>query len=394
LGDTYEDLFLDQGCGSMKKKLLLVEDESIIALSEKISLEKFDFDVIATSDITEKVLSVKLSKENENKYKSIINISPIPMALNDNKGNITFLNLSFVSTFGYTLEDIPTLERWWTVAYPDSEYREWAKKIWNDKLENSIRTKTKFVPQEVTIKCKNGELKTIIASASTSEIIYQEHIAVLFDITDRKEAELKIESLLKEKELMMKEVHHRIKNNMTIVSSVLGLQLNSSSNPEVIFSLRDAVGRINNQSLLYYRLYRSANFSELNVKEYFSSLIQEILDSFGRKEISLELDIDSFLMSSSNIQPVGMIINELITNSMKYAFVGKKDGIISVSIKKNDKIILTVKDNGVGMPEDLTGSGFGFTLIEALVEQLMGSMEIKRNNGTQITIIIPKLEIL
>jgi len=394
LGDTYEDLFLDQGCGSMKKKLLLVEDESIIALSEKISLEKFDFDVIATSDITEKVLSVKLSKENENKYKSIINISPIPMALNDNKGNITFLNLSFVSTFGYTLEDIPTLERWWTVAYPSLEYREWAKKIWNDKLENSIRTKTKFVPQEVTIKCKNGELKTIIASASTSEIIYQEHIAVLFDITDRKEAELKIESLLKEKELMMKEVHHRIKNNMTIVSSVLGLQLNSSSNPEVIFSLRDAVGRINNQSLLYYRLYRSANFSELNVKEYFSSLIQEILDSFGRKEISLELDIDSFLMSSSNIQPVGMIINELITNSMKYAFVGKKDGIISVSIKNTDKIILTVKDNGVGMPEDLTGSGFGFTLIEALVEQLMGSMEIKRNNGTQITIIILKLETL
>ena len=118
-------------------------------------------------DITDRKQIEKALIKSEKRSRTIINISPIPMALNDEQQQITFLNPAFVQTFGYTQEEIPTLELWWSKAYPDPEYRQWVADTWKAALEQTKQTGKTFAPLEVTVGCKNGEYKTVLASATS-----------------------------------------------------------------------------------------------------------------------------------------------------------------------------------------------------------------------------------
>jgi PAS domain S-box-containing protein len=142
-------------------------------------------------DITERKLMEDELKASEAKFRSIIEVSPVPMGINDEQLNITFLNPVFVQTFGYSLEDIPTLADWWTKAYPEPGYRQWVVETWQQRLEQSGHGERSFQPLEVNVCCKDGGLKTVLVSAAViSESFRNEHLAVLYDITERKQAEL------------------------------------------------------------------------------------------------------------------------------------------------------------------------------------------------------------
>jgi len=147
-------------------------------------------------DITARKQAEKALQVSEAKSRAIIDASPVPMALNDEQLIVTFLNPAFIQTFGYTLEDIPTLADWWPRAYPDPVYRQWVAETWQARLEQAKQTGTAFHPLEVSVRCKNGTDKTVLASASSFAGVFKgEHLAVLYDITERKQTE----DLLKQK---------------------------------------------------------------------------------------------------------------------------------------------------------------------------------------------------
>lgn len=150
--------------------------------------------VLVQEDVTLKKEAEVIERQNEARFRAVIDSSPVPYAINDNKGNIIYLNSTFTKTFGYDLTDIPTLEDWWPAAYPNSEYRSWVTKTWNERISIARSNSSAFEPMEINIQCKNGSVKTaLVSAASIGEFNKDMHLVILYDITDRKkvEAELK-----------------------------------------------------------------------------------------------------------------------------------------------------------------------------------------------------------
>ncbi len=217
-----------------------------------------------------------------------------------------------------------------------------------------------------------------------------ENYVVMFhhDITERKRAGEKIKALLAEKELLLKEVHHRIKNNMNTVSGLMFLQLDTLKDPSAIAALNDARNRVISMMVLYDKLYRSNNFKELSFDEYFSPLVDEIIDNFPNKGIvKIEKNIDDFMIDAERLSSLGIIVNEILTNIMKYAFEGRDKGLVTVSAMASENhLTIAISDNGIGISESIdiaNFGGFGFQLLDMMTRQLHGTIKIERDNGTK-----------
>jgi PAS domain S-box-containing protein len=213
----------------------------------------------------------------------------------------------------------------------------------------------------------------------------------IMDITDHKRAEDRIETLLSEKELLLREVHHRIKNNMHVIMNVLSLQANALEDSSVVAALEDSRSRVQNMMVLYDKLYQSADFRKISAKEYLDTLVKEIIGNFSdRKSITIETQIDDFILDAKILSPVGMILNELLTNTLKHAFVGRENGKMSVFfLTNNNHATFIVQDNGIGIPESTdiaSPAGFGMQLVGILTEQLGGTIRIERENGTRFVL--------
>lgn len=213
------------------------------------------------------------------------------------------------------------------------------------------------------------------------------HMTVL-DITDRKLAEQTVYNLLSEKEIILKEVHHRVKNNMYNIGALLNMQANVQDDPAAKSVLFDAAGRVQSMSVLYDKLYRSEYKTAVSLKEYFPDLIYEIVGIFpNKKSVKVKTEVDDIVLEAKILSILGILVNELVTNSMKYAFEGRSDGLIAVTVSKSgSRITITIADNGKGIPENITfqnSTGFGMQLVSMLTEQLGGVIDIKRGNGTK-----------
>jgi len=215
------------------------------------------------------------------------------------------------------------------------------------------------------------------------------------DITERKLNEERIKNLLDEKELILKEVHHRIKNNMSVIHSLLSLQAASVTEPVAAKALKDAEGRIESMMVLYEMLYQSSEFSTVPANEYLDSLIDRMLaNSVNREFVTVRKNMEAFDLDIKKTQTLGIIINELISNILKYAFDGRREGTIALSGRcDGSHIAITVEDDGVGMPANIdfrNSTGFGLTLVGALTDQLKGAIRIERGNGTKVILEFDK----
>jgi len=213
------------------------------------------------------------------------------------------------------------------------------------------------------------------------------------DITDRKLADIRIKALLNEKSLILREVHHRIKNSMNTIKSLLVLQANSLVDPPAISALKDMECRVQSMMVLYNKLYQSAAFTQISIKDYLSSLIDEIIRNFPAYEaITVRKDIDDFIIDAKILQSLGIIINELLTNIMKYAFPEGREGVIKVTVTQAEGgVTVRVYDNGQGIPAGISfdsSPGFGLMLVRTLTQQLGGSIRIERERGTTIVLEI------
>jgi len=217
------------------------------------------------------------------------------------------------------------------------------------------------------------------------------------DITERKQAQAKILASLAEKETILKEVHHRVKNNMQVISSLLRLQEGRVKDKDAAALLKDSQNRIQSMALVYNKLYQSENLASVNMTDYIKELSAGLVKSYAVSPVRVAVNVaqsNVFLNVDSAI-PCGMIINELVTNSLKYAFPGNRKGLITISLTENEKgLQLTVGDDGMGIPEGVSlanNSTLGIKLVSNLVrDQLGGILEIDRRHGTAYQINFPR----
>jgi len=244
-----------------------------------------------------------------------------------------------------------------------------------------------MIPAKGELRCYNVNY---IPLANNHDNI-QYLIILAIDITERKISENKINMLLKEKEILIKEVHHRIKNNMSTIAGILFLHSDSIKDPSAVSALQDAESRVHSMMVLYDKLYRSDNFTEMPILEYLTPLVDEIICSLhNNRTIKIEKKIADFVVDSRLLFPLGIIVNELMTNIIKHAFNDRNTGLIIISASAvNGRAVISIKDNGIGLPENYDikhSSGFGLSLIEMLIEQIDGVIKIENDNGTEFII--------
>ncbi len=281
------------------------------------------------------------------------------------------------------------------------------RKLYRGRDEALGRKMSELLPGEITPMVMEG-IKSALESNGLQVIEYNlpmphglswyearivpykddEIIALILDITERKNAEEKINSLLHEKELLLRETHHRVKNNMSTVFGLLSLQAECQEDPVCRNILSDAARRVQGMTLLYDKLYRSENYRELSVKEFLPPLVEEIVGVFRTAmPITADVVVEDFIVSSKTLTPIGIIVNELITNSIKHAFGTTGGGVITVrAFKKGSTGTLTVADDGAGIPEVFdpgAAKGFGLQLVSMLAKQLKGEFRITREGGTR-----------
>jgi len=214
------------------------------------------------------------------------------------------------------------------------------------------------------------------------------------DITDRKQAEEQIAASLKEKEVLLRETHHRIKNNMQVMTSLLKFQSANIEDKQVAEMFKESRDRIKSMALVHEKLYRSKGLADVDFEEYVKSLVSSISSSYGASAAGITsiIETDDVSIGLETAIPCGLIINELVSNSLKYAFPGNRKGEIRVALRSldEDALVLEVGDNGIGMPEDLdfrNTASMGLQLVNILSEdQLPGKIELDRAGGTTFRI--------
>jgi two-component sensor histidine kinase len=246
-----------------------------------------------------------------------------------------------------------------------------------------------------------------------SEVIFDEKNTpirakgIIQDITERKEAE---EALANIEIARKKEIHHRIKNNLQVISSLLDLQADKFNNPRVIEAFRESQNRVISMALIHEELYKGEGTDTLDFSTYIRELAENLFQTYSLKSknihLSMDLEENVFLNMDTGV-PLGIIVNELVSNSLKHAFPRKDRGEIQIKLhrekngkykKEGDKatsFILTVSDNGIGIPENLNVEdvdSLGIQLITALVDQLDGKFKLKRSNGTEFTMKFKVIE--
>ncbi|OCQ97189.1 hypothetical protein BCD64_16685 [Nostoc sp. MBR 210] len=238
-------------------------------------------------------------------------------------------------------------------------------------------------------------------SATTSMFEHPEYgqvfVAVHQDITEQKQVQEQLKASLKEKEVLLKEIHHRVKNNLGIVSSLLQMQCRRTQDPEATAILRDSQNRIASIALVHEKLYRSADLANIDFAQYIPDLTTHLFDSYNVTSncIKLKIQVNNASLDIETAIPCGLIINELVSNALKYAFPHQSTGEIIVSLEQQDNynLILTIQDNGVGLPQDFDPKHtktLGIILVQGLVKQLRGTIKVNSQQGTEFKITFTK----
>jgi len=207
-------------------------------------------------------------------------------------------------------------------------------------------------------------------------------------------AEERLKASLLEKEVLLREIHHRVKNNLQIISSLLNLQSRHIHDEPSLDMFQESRHRVRSMALVHEKLYRSGDMARIDFCEYLQSLANHLFMSYGVNSASVELDVDVkdvYLDINTSI-PCGLIVNELVSNSLKHAFTGREKGRIRIVLQpeNKNKFKLLVSDDGVGLPRSLdvlNTDSLGLQLVTMLVEQLHGTLSIQRNQGTSFEIV-------
>ena len=302
---------------------------------------------------------------------------------------ISMANKRCEALSGYTVEEIENKLSFMDFVHPEDQQRilEYHK---------MRRSGDVNIPDEYEFRLldKDGEERQIMLHASIIPST-TDSVVSLLDITQRKTAENEVKRSLNEKELLLREIHHRVKNNMQIISSLLNLQRSYIHDEEAANILQESQGRVKSMALIHEKLYQTSDLARINVEEYIQSLTMNLFHSYTvNPGIKLSMDVSDLYFNIDTAVPLGLIINELVSNSLKYAFKDRDEGEIRISLLETaepGKYLLLIRDDGTGFPHELDfaeSHSLGLQLVNTLVNQLDGEIEMITNGGTTFNIII------
>ncbi len=322
--------------------------------------------------------ALQRARASERKFKSIIDVSPIPMAINNGLQEIPYVNPAFTHTFGYQLAEVSTLAQWWNKAYPDVQYRAEVQQRWEEELNRVVLSGEPFSPQEADVHCKDGSTKHVLFSADKLlDSLAGEHLVVLYDMTAQRKSLEALNALVKDKNALLREVHHRVKNNLQVISSLLRLDARKSPQQDVKTALTDMNWRIRSMALLHESLYRSDHYASVDLSVYLRQLATEAARSMigPSSKVTLSLDLCPVTVNLDQATPCGLIVNELISNALKHGFIQGRSGTVTLRLAQNEEghVSLSVSDDGVGLPRDFEyrkAGSLGLQLISDLAQQM------------------------
>ena len=341
-------------------------------------------------NITERKQAEEALKESENKYRELYDEAPVGYHEIDREGRLTRVNKTEAELLGYALEEM--IGRYvWEFIVPDQ------RGISRKSIKTKIEQKKTGEGFERKYICKNGKeidvyiTDRLILDKSGNLIGIR---STLENITERKQVEEKIQASLQEKELMLQEIYHRVKNNLQVISSLLDLKSRNVRGKKAAEIFKECKTFVRAMSLVHEKFYQSRDLARINFKEYIESITKELVRAYyhAEKKIALKFDLEDISLEIGSAISCGLVLNELVTNSLKHAFPEGKHGELNVSLhagEKND-IVLTVGDSGIGLPHGFnfrSSKSFGLNLVTGLVErQLMGKIELTESHGTEFRV--------
>ncbi|NEP55548.1 MAG: PAS domain S-box protein [Symploca sp. SIO2G7] len=343
--------------------------------------------VVALRDVTERRQAAIALRESEELFRQLAdNIEDIFWLFSLDNEQLLYVSPAYERIMGYSCQSLPAVPyRWIEAVYPEDRAAVLA--------DFDRQRQGESITKEYRIMRPDREIRWIYERTFP---IYNEQgqvyrlAGIAEDVTARKLSDEQIRTSLREKEVLLKEIHHRVKNNLQIIASLLRLQANRVEDPQAQAVLQECRNRVESMALVHENLYRSGDFSRINFTEYVRNLAGNLFQIYNVKsgaiafKVTVEHDI---FISLAQAVPCGLIINELVTNALKHGFRQQGEGEVFVKLEASsqNQLILTVGNSGDILPRDFdlqTSQSMGFKLVMTLVKQLKGKIELERNGET------------
>ena len=340
---------------------------------------------IVGSDVTEKLITEQNLIETEAKFSALFRGAATGIALSDLNGDIVDCNAAFQRILGRRKIDIlgHGIQEFYAEAVGDDE-RKFLRECKFGKRRSYQIDKPLNARQGQTIW---GRLTTSMIQDLDQVPHFMVHM--LEDITPQKENERFIRKSLDEKQVLLREVHHRVKNNLQVIQSLLRMQSREVRGSALEPLLRESQNRIRSIALIHEQLYKQDDFAEIDFADYLNQLLRQLFHTFDLENLNVisTIDFQDIYISLTKAIPCALITNELVTNSLKYAFQGRSEGKISINAyQENGRLTMIIKDNGTGFPEDLdieSSKTLGLKVVRTLIRQLGGEMEFISDKGVE-----------
>ncbi|MCW7491197.1 PAS domain S-box protein [Leptospira sp. 2 VSF19] len=331
-------------------------------------------------------------KDGESLYAKVFQLSPIAMAISTVKDG-TYLDLNSA------METIFQFDKSKVVGKKTNEFKAWSNAEQNERLSNIFKEKGRMSGERMSVEHSDGTKFEVLVFSQAFEIAGERFVLwINLDVTKILDMENRLAKSLEEKDVLLKELQHRVKNTLAIISGLLNLESFKVENEVAKQSFLNAQSRIMSMSKVYENLYQSEDLESVDLRKYIEDLVFSLHDIFvlNPTKIRFDVKLEDIRLDLKRTLPLGLILNELLTNALKYAYPNENGGDIRVHLSSsNESIILSVGDDGVGLPDSVNiekGNHFGYELIRSLTSQLKGvfSSVSKKGEGLNIMISFPQ----
>lgn len=338
-------------------------------------------------------------RQSEEQFRRLFQDAPIAIALvHPQTYRFLHVNAMYSTMTGYSAAEL--LE----MTFVDLTYAEdiekdtvLAKRVANGEI-SQFQMEKRLISKSGEIKWAN--LTTTLIRDQSGTPLYS--MGMIEDISERKQAEEQLKASLQEKEVLLKEIHHRVKNNLQIISSLLRMQSRQTNDAYTGEFFKEAQDRVQSMAFIHEQLYQSPNLSSIDFGDYLQTLVNHLFRSYGinHKQVLLSIETNGMNLTLNSAIPCGLIVNELVSNSLKYAFPNGQQGKISIhlhtqstpEVMLNTQVLLKITDDGVGISQDIIWQNthsLGLRIVRNLVAQLKGNISLDRQHGTSFTITFP-----
>ncbi len=339
-------------------------------------------------DITERKRAEEALRRAEENFRRSLDDSPLGVRIVDAEGETLYANRAILEMYGFdSVEELratPLKDRYTPESLEEFQLRKEKRRQGEDGP----------FEYQISIVKKNGEIRRL--QVFRKEVLWngQRQFQTLYhDMTEQKRAEEAVQAALREKEVLLREIHHRVKNNMQVISSLFNLQAGRVKDEEARRILKEGQTRIRSMGLIHEKLYQSRDLSKIDFSDYIRSLSVHLFHAYriDANQVRLETELEDVHLDINAAVPCGLLVNELISNALKHAFPGDRKGVVKIGLRRREDgaVELRVADNGVGFPEKLDfqlSESLGLQIVNLLVSQLEGTIKLERKKGTAIVI--------